>query len=602
MEIESQIDIPDSQITHNPDNDFFREFLKPYYVITADNQYLFGSIQKGRRPDCAFFMVPEGYKLGKKQNPFDKRIGLKLFEVLREYLATCKVLVQEGIQGEAGYETGLRITTSVQNNYAAYMAWMMKLMVFPPKPDMDVSCFNYIIPERLPEEWISRIKEFWPEFDPDEPLTLYDFTEMENGVRQVMSLRVNYFGGAYKKPNLTMVWNKAEADGLISYHAGCTRDRVLKGLSGTGKTTLTVGPELEQDDALLGKPEYEEDRIAKVQLIGLEAASFAKSQGLEEGSPEWPGLMKSKEPLADGTHPVVLAMNIDCEGIKYEVTEISGHEVEIPIQIKGQEAGHLQCTKYDDAKTTNGRFVFLFSELNPGWGKSDEKKWMNAESLSFKRFDILEPIFRVTDPTMAAALDSACETIITSAIAGQKEGKRVRSYAATDFMVREQSQQALLKWKMYGDMGLGTDGKLVFFINNAGKVGASTLDGKDKDGGEKVKVNDSKTLVDLIEHRKIENWIKHPCFGYLIPDPKELEERHGMKDFRKRFNLLRFYSPEEIIEFYKRDINERTEFLKELFSGQEGEAELEPVINVWKNCKLPTPEEVREFYEKNYGE
>ena len=601
MKIEPNLELSDENIEHNPDDDFFRKFLEPYYVLTADNQYLFASTQKGRRPDRAFFMVPEGYKLGKKQNSFDAEIGKKLFKTIKDYLKTCKVLVQEGIQGEAGYETGMRVTTSVQNPYAAYMAWMMKMMVFPPKDGMDVSCFNYVVQEPLPEEWVSKIKEFYPEFDTDEPLTLYDFTEMEKGVRRVMSLRVDYFGGAYKKPNLTMVWNNAESEGLISYHAGCTYDRVLKGLSGTGKTTLTVGPELEQDDALLGKPIEEGGKIDKVQLIGLEAASFAKSQGLEEGSPEWPGLMKSKEALPDGSRPVILAMNIDCEGVEYVMNEIGGYEVQIPQARKGQKVGHLVCTKYDDSDTTNGRFVFLFSELNKNWGKSEKPKYMKTESLSFKRFDILEPIFRVTDPVMAAALDSACETIITSAISGQKTGTRVRSYAATDFIAREQSQQALLKWKMYTDMDLSPDGKLVFFINNAGKVGASTLEGDDTEGGEKVKVQDSKKLVDLLEHRKIESWIKHPCFGYLIPDPKEPEEKHGMKDFRKRFTLLRFYTPAEIIEFYKRDIRERTDFLSGLFSGQEGEKELEPVINVWKSCEIPKPEEVKEFYETNYG-
>ena len=67
----------------------------------------------------------------------------------------------------------------------------------------------------------------------------------------------------------------------------------MKGLSGTGKTTLTVGPDLEQDDAVVGKPIYGDGRIDRVQLIGLEAASFAKSEGLTADSPEWAGLMKS---------------------------------------------------------------------------------------------------------------------------------------------------------------------------------------------------------------------------------------------------------------------------------------------------------------------
>jgi len=142
---------------------------------------------------------------------------------------------------------------------------------------------------------IEEIQSFWPEYDPTVPITLYDLTEMDNNVRRVLSLGVDYFGGAFKKPNLTMVWNKAETEGLVSYHAGCTSNRVLKGLSGTGKTTLTVGSRLEQDDACLGKPIYKNDKISRVELIGLEAASFAKSEGLTHSSPEYPGLMKSRE-------------------------------------------------------------------------------------------------------------------------------------------------------------------------------------------------------------------------------------------------------------------------------------------------------------------
>ena len=160
---------------------------------------------------------------------------------------------------------------------------------------------------------------------------------MNNNVRRVLSLGVDYFGGAFKKPNLTMVWNKAESDGLISYHAGCTSDRVLKGLSGTGKTTLTVGPELEQDDACLGKPCVNKNgKIIETKLIGLEAASFAKSQGLTRDSPEYPGLMKSREVEPNGSRPIVLAMNIDCEGVEYVTNKISTYDIKLPQKIPGE--------------------------------------------------------------------------------------------------------------------------------------------------------------------------------------------------------------------------------------------------------------------------
>ena len=295
--IEPEIKVLQGNVIHNPDDEFYIEFLKPYYVFTKDGQYLFGSTQLGRRPDRAFYMVPDGYKLGKKQQKFNTKVGKKIYEVAMKYLQeeNPKLIVQEGIQGEHGYEVGLRITISVKNPHNAYISWMGKLMIFPPKKRMNIDCWNYVIQEPLPVNYIKEIQNVWSEYDPSVPLTLYDLTGMDNNVRRVLSLGVDYFGGAFKKPNLTMVWNRGEADGLISYHAGATEDRILKGLSGTGKTTLTVGPSLQQDDACLGKPYYENGRVAKMQIIGLEAASFAKSEGLTEESPEWPGLMKSRE-------------------------------------------------------------------------------------------------------------------------------------------------------------------------------------------------------------------------------------------------------------------------------------------------------------------
>jgi hypothetical protein len=578
-------------------------------------------------------MVPPGYKLGKKQKKFDKNIGKKIYEVAMNYIKNenPKLIVQEGMQGELGYKVGLRITIRGENPHNAYISWMGKMMIFPPEKNIHIDCWNYVIQEKLPDKYVKGIQSVWPEYDPNVPLTLYDFTDMDNNVRRVLSLGIDYFGGAFKKPNLTMVWNKAEADSLITYHAGCTSDRVLKGLSGTGKTTLTVGPRLEQDDACLGKPiSNDNGNITETKLIGLEAASFAKSEGLNRFSPEYPGLMKSQQIDEDGKRAIVLAMNIDCDGAEYVHKKINGYEVKVPQQISGEKIGSLQCSKYGKSGTTNGRFIFLFSELNPDWGSGREKS-LKSEALSFKKYDILEPIFRVVDPEMAVALDSACESIITSAISVQKPGTRVRSYAATDFMAREQSYQALLKLKMYKDMDLGFDGKLVFFINNAGFVGEYDINGNqikklDKNGklipkrdketgerlknelgeikydgqGEGIKVADSKHLIYLIENRKIENWIKHPVFGYLIPDPRELEEKHDMTDFGKRFNPLNYYTPKQYIDFIKRDIKERTEFLEDLFRGQEHEEKLKNIINVWKKCKIPTEKEIKEFYQKYY--
>jgi hypothetical protein len=634
VHIEDDLVFEKKNIIRNPDDEWYAKYLKPYYVQTIDGQYLFGNTQAGRRPDRAFYVIPEGYKLGKGQRSFNREIGLKVYDVVLHYLKTAKVIVQDGIQGEADYKTGLRIVLSVENPHTAYITWFGRLMVYPPEEGMNIHCWNYIVQERLPDAAIKEIQSFWPDFDPDEPLTLYDLTRMDQDHRRVMSLRVDYFGGAYKKPNLTMVWNRGESDGCISYHAGCTNDRILKGLSGTGKTTLTVGPQLEQDDAVLGLLKHDATgKISEVQLIGLEAASYAKSEGLVPDSPEWPGLMKSKQVKPNGSRPVVLAQNIDCEGIDYRMEEISGYTVKVPRPLTGQQVGHLQSTRYEQSGTSNGRFVFRFYDLNPDWTPGTLKK-LKTEMLSFRRFDIFPLVVRITNPAMAVALDSACESVITSAIGGKIPGTRVRSYAATDFMAREQSHQALLKLQMYTDMNLDLDGQLVFAIVNSGYVGEYDLSGNqrrrlDDKGqpipkvdeatgklylnaqgkpeyvglGEKIKVADTKLLVKLTETRAINTWLPHPVFGdaYLIPDPSELELTHGLINYRQRFNPLRFYTAKEYLIFCKRDIDERSEYLTDLFSGQEQAEKLHDVINVWKKVTLPSEKTIQTFYHTHFG-
>ncbi len=583
--------IPKERIILNPSEDFYIEYLRPYYVITRDGQYLFASSQKGRMPDQVHYMVPKGYKLGTGQKLFDIEVGKAIFDIVMNYLKEGpQLIVADGIQGENDYEVGIRSIVSIANPHSAYISWMGRMMIFPPKEEIESSCYNFIIPEKLPEKYVNQIKKIWPEYNENQALSLYDFTEIEKNIRTVLNLGIDYFGGAFKKPNLTMVWNKGESNNMISFHAGLSENSVIIGLSGTGKTTLTVGPNLEQDDAILGKVISKEGKIVDVKLIGLEAASFAKSEGLSEKSPEYPGLMKSK----DGKH-IVLAMNIDCEGVDYVKKNIKGYDIEIPV--KTGSIGSLLTKNYEKSKTTNGRFIFLFSDLNYSWGKKD--KYLRNYVLSFKRYDIFNPLVRINDARMGVAFDSACESIITSAILGKVPGTRVRSYSATDFMAREQAEQAFLKKKVFGDMGLGQNGKIKFLIINTGYVGEFDLDGNSI-GGEKITVTDSKTLLKLSTNGLIKNWIKDPVYGYLIPSPQELSEVHNMKNFGERFNPLNYYSPHDYLEFVKTDIKERKEFLYKIFASQSKYAYLEEIISVWDEIKIPHQKEIKKFYDAHY--
>ena len=73
-----------------------------------------------------------------------------------------------------------------------------------------------------------------------------------------------------------------------------------------------------------------------------------------------------------------------------------------------------------------------------------------------------------------------------------------------------------------------------------------------------------------------------------------------MVNFGKRFNPLNYYTPKKYLEFIKRDIKERTEFLENLFKGQLGEEKLKDIIHIWKKCKIPSEKEIEDFFKKYY--
>ncbi|MHC1598528.1 MAG: hypothetical protein ACXQT0_02945, partial [Candidatus Methanofastidiosia archaeon] len=134
------------KVIRNPDDEFFKEYLKPYYVRTKDGQYLVSCNQAGRRPDRAFYMIPEDYKLGYGQKQFSKDVGQAIYKIAMDYLDTVDILVQDAIQGEDPYKTGIQITTSIDCPHSAYISWIGKHMVYHHDDKTKLSCFNFIIP------------------------------------------------------------------------------------------------------------------------------------------------------------------------------------------------------------------------------------------------------------------------------------------------------------------------------------------------------------------------------------------------------------------------------------------------------------------------
>lgn len=586
----------------NPDRKWYLEYLKKYYLITEDGQYLFGSRHKGRDPKIVFYVVPENFRTGKNQKRFPEQRAYPIFDLATEYLSKQEVLYQDTVIGYGERALFLRHKISLANPHSAHLGLFAKEMYFEPEAILENSATSITIPETMPDEYVQKIKALYPEYDSEKGLVLIDLV---GGHYRILSLNLDYFGSAGKKPDLTLWWHIWENKGDLSDHSGSKRGMSMKGQSGTGKTTLTIGKDIRQDDAATRILERGRNgRVTAMYSIGAEAASFAKTEGLNPSSPEFAPIMSSR----NGNF--IPCLNVACKGVFYEVKEINGHKTCVPSKIKGKKIGNLIFNDYQSAQTNNGRAIISFRSLNPSW--SEDRVRITSDGMSIRHFGFTMPIFRVRDPRRAAAFVSACETINTGAVKGVKPGSPKISPFATDFMVGEQGDQTLLYFSAYRDIGLnGHDGGIIFFVNNSGSIGAQNpytgemaKDDKGNMLGEKISVHDSKTLVDLVESWNLpeDMWEREPVLGLWIPSPTALEKR-GLKNFRKKFNPLRFYTGEQIIIMAERLVEERTNFLNELFSGQKEEERLRQsnIINVWKKFEIPSAAVIEDWYLRHFG-
>ena len=590
------------RVIKNPDRKWYLNYLKKYYLVTEDGQCLFGSRHKGRDPSIVYYVVPDSLSTGNNQKRFDAEKAYSIFDIATEYLSIQEVLYQDTVMGYGERSVFLRHKISLVNPHSAYLGLFAKEMAFESQGVIENATTNIIIPETMPDEYVQRIKLIFPDYDPERGLTLVDLT---GDYYRVLSLNLDYFGSAGKKPDLTLWWHIWENKGDLSDHSGSKRGMSLKGQSGTGKTTLTIGKDIRQDDAATRILERGRNgRIKAMYSIGAEAASFAKTEGLNSSSPEYDPIMSSKK------GNFVPCLNVGCKGAKYEVKKVREHSTCVPVRIKNEKAGNLIFDDYQSAGTNNGRAIISFKFLNPNW--KEDRTRITSDGMSVRHFGFTMPIFRIRDPRRAAAFVSACETINTGAVRGVKPGSPKVSPFATDFMAGEHADQTLLYFSAYSDIGLkGHDGGIIFFVNNSGSIGTQNpytgKMAKDDNGkmlGEKITVKDSKLLVDLIEswNLKEDKWKREPVLGLWIPSPKYLE-KIGLKDFCKRFNPLKFYTGEQIAIMAKKLVEERTKFLRELFSGQDEEDSLRQrgIIDIWKKFKIPDAAVIEDWYTRHFG-
>lgn len=399
---------------------------------------------------------------------------------------------------------------------------------------MRLQCRSYHTQEfaRIPFMWANML------FDPEEKepdmitIQVPEWPERKMIVaaeEYVTFLLGSDYCGECKKSNLRMAMYhmKRKKEGL-GLHAGSKLIRVkdkegklvekgfiLFGLSGTGKTTLTV------HDHNLKEENGESVRIRQDDVVlmdsngycfGTETGFYIKTEGLEP----------SQEVLYNATvKPTAILENISVK-----------------------EDGKVDFLDY--SLTSNGRAVIQRSDISQCDDSIDLPK-ANVVIFITRRYDVIPPVAKLS-PEQAAAAFMLGESIETSAGDPSKAGQSKRSVGTNPFIVgpfHEEGNRFLEILRKNPDMEC--------YLLNTGRVGK-----KGAFEGDKLTIKDSTSIMEQIARGNIE-WVQEKEWGYLIP--KEIE---GID--RKKLDAANYYSPEEFKALNEKLRLERKEWLAK-FSG-----------------------------------
>jgi phosphoenolpyruvate carboxykinase (ATP) len=276
---------------------------------------------------------------------------------------------------------------------------------------------------------------------------------------------------------------------------------LLFGLSGTGKTTLTLHdhglsePEravIKQDDVVL--------MTAEGAAYGTEDGFYIKTEGLEPSQTVLWGA---------ATHPTACYENV-------------------------KVAGDGAIDFLDTSLTSNGRGVVLRRFIR---GTGEGIDLMKANKIVFitRRNDVV-PICARLSSEQAAAYFMLGESIETSAGDPTKAGQAKREVGTNPFIVgpeREEGNRLLAILRANPDMQA--------YILNTGSIGA-----KDGSPGEKISIKASTEIMKQIAKEGIV-WERDPDWGYEVPktvpgvdlakyDPRR---HYSPEEYAKRVEVLR---------------------------------------------------------------
>ncbi|HSP94428.1 MAG TPA: phosphoenolpyruvate carboxykinase (ATP) [Thermoanaerobaculia bacterium] len=480
-----------------------RELASPGEKTTEYGSPVYSTRVKNRSAKNTY--IVSDVSVGVMQQPMDPARALETVRRVQEALSGMDLIQVDRRMGDTPDAT-LRCRLFVPRDYAR-IAFMWHNMLFPSDSSFEPDFVSVYAPD-------------WPE-----RLIFCDVTQ-----RYTYILGTDYPGEAKKSMlRQAMYWIKRR--GGLGLHAGSKVLRVfgpdgalrdvgflLFGLSGTGKTTLTL------HDHGLKEPEKAIIKQDDVVLLNAEGGAY----GTEDG------------------------FYIKTEGLEPTQTVLWGaatHSTAAYENIRVDDQGKVDFL--DTSITSNGRGVVLRHFIR-GTGEGIDLARANKIVFITRRNDVV-PVCARLSSEQAAAYFMLGESIETSAGDPTRAGQAKREVGTNPFIVGPESEEGNRLLEI-----LRRNPDMQAYLLNTGSVGAS-----DGSPGEKISIKVSTEIMKQIARERIV-WRRDPDWGYEVP-------AHVPGLDLARYAPDSYYSPQKYRELVEKLRSERRSWLSQ-FPG------LDPVI------------------------
>ncbi|MGH9365692.1 MAG: phosphoenolpyruvate carboxykinase (ATP) [Thermoanaerobaculia bacterium] len=435
-----------------------RELARPGEVTTEYGSPVYSTRIKNRSAKNTY-IVADGVDVGRMQQPIDPGKAMDTVRRVQEALLSMDMLQVDRRMGDNPSAT-LRCRLFVPRDYAR-IAFMWHNMLFDSDSSHEPDFVSVYVPD-------------WPE--------RLIFCDVNQGYTYILG---SDYPGEAKKSMLrqAMYWIKRQ--GGLGLHAGSKILRVkgpdgklsdvgflLFGLSGTGKTTLTLhdhglaAPEqaiIKQDDVVL--------MTRAGRAYGTEDGFYIKTEGLEPSQTVLWGA---------ATSPTAAYENIKVDPATGKVDFL------------------------DTSLTSNGRGVVLRRYIK---GSGDGIDLPKANKIVFitRRNDVVPVCARLT-AEQAAAYFMLGESIETSAGDPTRAGQAKREVGTNPFIVGQEFEEGNRVLSI-----LRENPEMQTYILNTGSIGA-----KGGSPGDKITIRISTEIMKQIAKEAIA-WEKDPDWGYEVP-------------------------------------------------------------------------------------